>query len=346
MNALGRREALALLGAALSAACGAGSQPPAASASPSENDPPLEIDPVVRIVPAAALRWLIEARPRELLANPALIPAIALLVPEARFNAFAAGHGGVDLRQVQELVIAAYPESTLAVARVPVDPGRVEVAFGGRAVAVEGRAASRGVTRLWGSIGNDREQVAIFGHSAVGLERGRKAADPGEAGHLASPLRAAIYFAEKRLARAAPALAALPLAEAAQKLGSAPLRAFAPGPFEGAWAKGLGGLLGATTAVAAGAWPTAPATAVRVEVVLTGAWGSDAEAAGQRLKAAFDVLASDPLGRLSRVDHPLDGPRVSAAPGELRLAVTLDAIALARGLNDVTSATVAEVMAY
>jgi hypothetical protein len=291
-------------------------------------------------------------RPRELFASPALIPAIGLLIPEARFDAFAARHGGVDLRQVQDLAIAAYPEKTLAVARVPADPARVEAAFGARALAVEGRAASRGVTRLWGSIGSEREEIAIFGRTAVGLERGSAASNDRP-----SPLKAAILFAERRLARAKPALEAEPLAEAANKLGSAPLRAFAPGPFEGAWAKGLGGLLGATTAVAAAAWPTAPSAPstsrradetvpLRVEVLLTGAWGPDAEAAGQRLKAAFDVLATDPLGRLSRVDQPLAGPRLTTAAGELRLSVTLDAMALARGLHDVTSGAVSEVMAY
>ncbi len=361
--AVDRRQALALLGAAVSSACAAAcdpAKPPLAAPNVAPGaEPPLELDPIVGIVPAAGLKWLIEARARELLASPALIPAVALLLPEARFDAFAMHYGGVDLREVKDLAVAAYPEATLALARVPIEPGRVEAAFSARAVTVEGRAASRGVTRLWGSVGQDREQIAIFGRDAVGLEHG----------HL-GPLRAAIYFAERRLARAAPALAAEPLNEAARAIGSAPLRAFAPGPFEerlvagprrapeshdgrslaAVWPAMLDGAARPGPSNGAAAGNDAPAerssSALRLALLLTGAWGSDAAAAGQRLKAAFDVLASDPLGRLSGVDHPLEAARVTTADGALRLDVTLDAMALARGLYNATTATIGEVMAY
>jgi hypothetical protein len=347
MSAAGvlRRDLLAFVGAALCGACGS-SKAPATTAGGPSSDEPLLLDPLVGIVAAAGLQWLIEARPHELLASPALVPAFALLFPPARFSEFAARYGGIDLREVSELGVASYPGATLALARVPVEPRRMEAAFRARAQTVDERVESRGVTRLSGSVGQAREQIAVFGREAVGLEHGR----PG-------PLRAAAYFAERRLARALPALAAAPLADAAEMLGRAPLRAFAPGPFEGAWAKGLGGLLRVTTALAVGAWPVlASATGtgdagagvggLRFTAVLTGAWGSDAAAAGQRLKGAFDALMTDPLGRLSGLDRPMSGPQITAEHGALRLDVTLGALALARGLYDVTSATVDEVMAY
>jgi hypothetical protein len=281
----------------------------------------------------------VECRPKEIFSDPSLRSALSPLIPDDRLEAFAVRHGGVDLRRVADLAIAAYPEAMLALARVPVDPGRVETAFHARALTVEGRAESLGITRTWGSLGDQHEQIAVFGHQAVGLERGKF-----------GPLRAATLFAEGRLARARPALEADPLAEAARKLGDAPMRAFAPGPFEGEWAHGLGGLLRATTAVGAAAWTSQPAHAgaaeLRASVVVLGAWGDDAPAAGERLVAAFSALAKDPLGRLTGLDHPLSPARLSTEKDALRLDVTLDAAVLARGLYDVTTATAAEVMAY
>jgi len=331
---IARREALGLLaGLAAVAACGGAA--PRGTGAPGAPPVPLALDPVVDLVPAAGLTWLVDARLRDLLGSPVLIPAVALLVPEARFLAFAQRNGGVDPRQVSELAVAGYPDATLALARTIIDPARVESAFAARALAVEGRAVDGAVTRVWGTVGDAREQVAAFDRQAIGIERGRL-----------GPLRAAIYFAERKLKRSQPALRAEPLARAAELLGTAPLRAFAPGPFEGEWAEGLGGLLRATTAVGAALRPrdAGPAGALDVSVVLTGAWGAEAPAAAQRLEAAFRVLADDPLGRLTGIDHPLEAPRVSADPEALRLAVSLDPMPLARGLHELTDATMAEIM--
>jgi hypothetical protein len=331
---MNRRQVLALLAGALAACRGGPSATPDARSAPV-----LKLEPLVGLVPAAALVWLIDLQLHDLLANPVLAPAVSLLVPSDRFDAFAARHGGVDLRAVSRLVLAEYPDATtLALARTPVQPGRVEAAFAARAVVVEGRAVEGGITRFWGSVGHDREQVAVFGTDGVGLERGRL-----------GPLRAALYFAQGRLRKALPALAADPLARPAALLGEAPARAFAPGPFVGEWAAGLGGLLRATTAVAAAAAPVgrgAGKGALELRVLLMGAWGQDAPAAAGRLGAAFQLLASDPLGRLMALDHPLEEPRVSGDAEALRLEVVVDPLALARGLHDATAATIAEIMAY
>lgn len=330
-----RREALALL---LLAGCG-GRPAEAPGPSPAR---PLALDRAVDLVPAAGLLWLVEARTRDLFASPALIPAIAMVLPPQRLDAFAARHGGIDLRSVTQLVIAGYPDdTTLAVACAVLDPGRVERAFAARALSVEGRAVegapSDPVVRTWGMVGSAREQLAIFGRDAAALERGRF-----------GPLLAAEYFALGRLKKARPALAAEPLARVAKAMSEAPLRGFAPGPFEGEWARGLGGLLAASTAVGVAATPVEhgrdPDGAIAFRLVVTGAWGSDAPAAAERLRAAFDVVTNDPLGRLLGADRPLEGPRIEGGAESLELTVTLDALALGRGLHDVTGATVEEVM--
>ena len=270
---IGRREALALLTALV--ACGSRTQPPIEV----PHAPSLALDPLVDLAPAAGLVWLIDARAQELLASPVLAPGVALVLPPARFDAFAEHHGGIDLRRLSRLVVAQYDGATLALGSTAVQAARVEAAFAARAGNVEGRAVEGGVTRFWGSVGAEREQVALFDGAAVGLERGRL-----------GPLRAAIYFARGMLKRALPALRAEPLARVANLLGDAPLRAFAPGPFEGAWGAGLGGLLRATTAVGASlhAFQRPAGGALEVQVVLAGAWGTDAPRAAERLAAVAD----------------------------------------------------------
>jgi hypothetical protein len=322
-----RREALALLLLPLPAACGGRAAP----ASEPVVAPALTVSPAVDLVPAAGLVWLVDARLRELFSSATLMPALARVLPEERLDAFAKRHGGVDLRQMTELTLAGYADAVLAVADQVVDPGRVEAAFVARALGVEGRAEDGPVVRTWGTVGNVRQQLAILGREGVALEQGRF-----------GPLRAAEAFARGKLRRALPALRAEPLAKAAALLGDAPLRAFAPGPFEGSWGKGLGGLLAATTAAGAAATPRERVLDFRF--VLTGAWGADAAAAATRFEAAFQLLAADPLGRLMGVDRPVVPAAATGDAEALHLQVSLDAEQLGRGLHDATDATIEEVM--
>jgi hypothetical protein len=296
---------------------------------------PLKVDPVIDLVPAAGLLWMVEARPREILKDATLGPAVATIIPGWRFDVFAQHHGGIDLRAAEELVIGAYPQATLALARVGFDPARVTAAFGTRVLRVEGRAVERGgVTRIWGSISGGREQVALLARDAVVFERGQL-----------GPLQAAVYFAQGRLKRSLPVLRAEPLVTAAALAGDAPLRMFAPGPFQGDWARGLAGLLRATTAVAASLRPM-PNGAIGLRVLLMGGWGEDASAAAERLRSAYGILAEDPLGQLTGMDRPVDGPSVSADAAALTLEVTLEAAVLGRGLHVATGASLEEIMAY
>ncbi len=325
-----RRDALALLGGLVATAC-AGTRRPEPASSPT---PTFGLDPIVDLVPAAGLVWLVEARPRELFDPATLGPALAVLAPDERVAALARRYGRVDLRGATELAVAGFSESTLGLARVPVDAAAFEAAFVARA-QVTGRTADHGIGRIWGSVAGEPEQVAVFGNEGAAVERGQ----PG-------PLQAAIYFAEGKLKRARPALRADPLSSAAARLGEAPLRVFAPGPFEGQWSVGLGSLLRATTAVGAARPPLAakPAGAATLTLVLLGAWGVDAGEAAARLGAAFHVLSEEPLGRLTGLDRPLESARTDGDESALRLDVVLDLAAVARGLRDATDATVAQIM--
>jgi hypothetical protein len=276
-----------------------------------------------------------------------LIPAIEQIVPSEHFRAFAERNGGVDLRAPTEVVVARYDESTLWLVHTALDPARVEQAFVARLLHVDGRSIDRPTTgplativRTWGSFGGEQEQLALFGREALGLDVGRS-----------DPLRAAELFAMERLKRASPALRTDPLQHTARLLGDAPLLAFAPGPFTGEDAGGLGGLLGAATAVAArarivdaGSADRADRPGLAIAVVLLGAWGNDAQAAADRLLSAFGVLADSGIGRLLGVRSPVAPARVRASPEALTLEVTLDAFTLAAGLHDATGATVDAIM--
>ncbi len=331
---IGRRDMVRLMTGLAAASCtglAAHPAPPVAAGSPG-----LRLDPLVDLVPAAGLIWLVQARPTDLWSGAATHRVATRLVPPARLDSFAAGHGGVDLRQTREMVVAGFDASTVTLVSTPCVPERVVAAFSARTTPIHGSVTEQEISRVWGSRGDGSvgEELAVFDNRAVGLERGR--------GHV---LRVATLFAEGRLHRALPALRAQPLAAAAAAIGEAPLRAFAPGPFDGEAAQGLGGLLRATTAVAATVRSRSD-TELVFHFSLIGAWGKDADRATERLSAVFETLAVDPVGRLIGADRPVAGPYTWHDSGTLRLEVTLDADTVARGLHDATEASVEEMMSY
>lgn len=330
---IGRRDALrALVGASL-AACGGTPSPPKPSAPP---EVPLPLTPLADLVAAAGVEWVLALEPRAL---APLLPHLYKLVPEARFQLFSARHGGVDLRALDEIVIASYAQSTLALARGALDPQKVEAAFAARAVRLEPRAVERPagpdtpIVRLAGEVGATREQLALYGHQGAGLEVG------GDGKHL----RVAGLFLEGRLKRASPVFRSPPLDVAHQELGPAPARIFFPGPFTGDASQGLAGLLKAATAVGVAATPTAAGT-LAVRVVVIGVQGNDVSAAEQRLAATYDTTAAAGIGRLCGLDRPKKPPTVSHTELALTLEVELAPGPIATGLHDATEATLPEML--
>lgn len=332
MSALCRRDVLRALGALALAACGGNPAvpPPAAQL-------PLAIGPLADLVPAAGLGWVVLLEPRAL---AALRPHIHKLFPAPRFALFAARHGGVDPRELDELVLGAYPESTLVLARGTLDPARIEAAFAARAVRIDSRVLDRAggpdraIVRLTGNVGGAKEQLVLFGRGAAGLELGDRGL---------SRLRAAELFLLGRLRRASPAFRSPPLDLCASALGPAPARVFFPGPFTGDAAEGLGGLLRGATSVGVSATP-AHANTVAIQCVVLGVEGRDSNAAQARLLATYDTLAASGLGRLCGLDHPQKTPTVSYIDPSLRLEVELDAARIAVGLHEATEATLQELL--
>ncbi len=328
-----RRTALAIAVAAAGFGCG----PRRAPAPPGPPPIPLHLEPACDLAPAAGLSWLVEAKPRTIAEIPDLIPAIARVLPEERLRTFTQSHGGIDLRQVQDLCIARYKDALLSVARVPLDPEKVSAAFETRSTKTVTRtflAPNPRVVRLTSEVESEPQQLVVFGRESVALEQGK----PG-------PLRAAEAFAFGKLKKASPALKGAALRRVSEVLGdAAPVRVFAPGPFEGETAAGLGGLMRAATAVGASAKWAGTGSGIAIRVVLTGAWGDDASAAAERLAAAANVLSETPIGHLLGLHHPVRAPSVHLEPDALVLDAVIDGDALARGLHDAVDAEVADIM--
>jgi hypothetical protein len=355
-----RRSFLALPFALL--ACGP--KAPAATIHEPQGPPP-HLEPATDLcVSTAALEWLIALRPRELTASEELIVPISKIIPEERFVAFAEGHGGVDLRQLKELVVARYAgtrtgddsgpkassndDVTLWVARGVFDPARVEHAFDEIVDTVDARVVDRapaqvagGIKRLEGRRRGAPIELALFGREAISLQTGARPAP------ARSPLRIAELLAENKLKKVAPALQADPLNRTAQLLGDAPARGFAPGPFAGDWRKGFGGLLGACTSagIALRSEPRAGGkAALALTLALIGEWRERAEAQ-TRLLAWLDTFQQEALGRLLGVDRPLEPPRVRfPAPDAMLLDFVADADRVARGIHDAVDANIREIM--
>jgi hypothetical protein len=331
---MGHRLGLILL----AALCACGPSQPAAPPGPPPV--PLHLAPACDLVPAAGLEWIVEAKPRAVAQSVDLIPAIATMIPEERFALFAASHGGIDLRQIEDLCVARYKDATLSIARTPFDPKRVLGAFDDRSSKPPVRTTitpNPPVVRSAGAWKEEPQALTVFGREALAFEEGKPGAPP-------TAIRIAEAYALGKLKRAPSALHGAALSRAAEVVGDGPLRAFAPGPFTGDTAQGLGGLLRASTAMAIAATPVRDSARLSVRFVLTGAWGEDAPAAAERLAAAIHVLSESRFGKLFGLDRPVEGPRVRSAPEALIFEATYDANLLARGVHDAVEAEIGEIM--
>ncbi|MGK3967088.1 hypothetical protein WMF38_23305 [Sorangium sp. So ce118] len=317
-------------------ACGGAPSPPARPAPPL---PPLGTADLTRLLPQAGLRWLVLARPREIAAVPWLIPSIGLVAPEENLARHARATG-VDLRQVREAAIASYEgaagEARFYVARHSGDPRVIERLFRRRLTGKERRALDRpDVVRVMGDIGRAPHALVLLGPDVVGVQEG---GSPRR-----GPARVASLYALGRLKRAPTALSDGPLAALAARFGPAPVRAFAPGPFDGELARGARGLLAAATAVGAAARPSAR-EGIALAIAVSGDFSTSGEAASEELLLAWNELAQGSFGHLLGLDAPVEPPLATHAPDAVAVAVELNPQALARGLAAATGERIEEML--
>jgi len=316
---------------ALAASAGCASNQPAAQPSKSTRPEasPLHDGPLTDFVPSAGLRWMVVGRPRELATDPSLGPALALLLPKERLDAYAQA-SGMDVRALPSGLIAGFDHATLYVAEERSDGLKALERFSERLVAGTKVASPHPkIHRLSGVIGQTPETLVRIDGRLIAISVGSSL-----------PARITQLYALEKLTKSpavlhGSALRTLPIRE----LESAPMRFYAPGPFSGEWTSGARGLLATATAVGIAARPAAEGK-VAVTVILSGSFGGEGDASTTVL-AAWKDLAESGLGRLLGLDQAV-APSVVASPDSLRLNVEVLAMPLAQGLRAAVMAEVWE----
>jgi hypothetical protein len=156
--------------------------------------------------------------------------------------------------------------------------------------------------------------------------------------------KVALLYGTGRLRRAPRALALPDVALLASRFGDAPLRAFAPGPFEGEWKRGLRGLLAACSAAGAALRPATDGS-IDTRIRFVGAWGQDAPRAAEHVVASWAELAGSSVGRVTGVASPLRGPSPFVQSEMVGIDVTIDGSRLLDGLHDLVAADGRDILA-
>lgn len=325
--------------AVLLAGCASKPPAPVAPLAPPA-PPPLRVADLAHLLPAAELRWILFTRPREIAAIPWLIPAIGRIAREESLDRFTA-KSGFDLRQIHEAVIATYgapggPETTLYLLRHNGDPVAIERLFRARLTSGEHRSVERAdVVRVSGKIGSTPATLVVLGADVVGFQFGGSASR--------GPARVASLYALDKLKRSPTVLADDPLRALSARLGSAPFRAFALGPFEGELARGARGLLAGATAIGGTIRPSAREGLLAV-IAVSGDFSKSGEAASRELTHAWSDLARGSFGHLLGLDAPVEPPLATHGSDAVTVAIELDPNKLAKGIASATSARIEEIM--
>lgn len=315
------------LGLALATGCGGSSTTPPAKPAPAPA-PPLHDGPLTDYVPSAGLRWMVLGRPKELASDATLSPAIALLLPSERLDAFSKS-SGVDLRKLESGLIAGFDHATLYVADARTGSTLAEERFAERLLA--GTRVARPhprIHRLTGVVGQTPETLVRIDERLIAVSVGS-----------ALPARIVQLYALGKLTKSpsalrGSALATLPVKE----LESSPMRFYAPGPFTGEWTQGARGLLGTATAVGIAVRP-ASGGRLAILLVISGSFGDGDTAT--RVGEAWTDLSQSGLGKLLGLDQA-EAPRVVGTPDSVRVSVEVEALPLARGLRAAVMAEVWE----
>jgi hypothetical protein len=299
---------------------------------PTGSEPRLHAKSLADLVPAAGLRWLVVAHPKQLLLDPAVKSGVELLFPKPRLDAFARS-SGVDLRALSSTCVAGFDIGTLYLAETHEGIGVAQQAFVDRLVSHPViKHPGPGVTHITGIIGTTPESfVALEG---IGL--GVSVKDP-----TLSKIAAA--FALGKLKKSPSALNGAALRELPESVSHAPLRFYAPGPFGEPWTEGAEGLLGRTLAVAVTATPRAT-DRLEFELTLAGEFLADLAAENERARRSVERFAASALGRLLGMGTEGVLTEVLVDPRQIVVRVTLPTSRVFAGLHTAVAADAAEML--
>ncbi len=304
--------------------------------------PDLEIAALTDLLTAVRMRWLVLARPEQLMSTAWLKPSLGRVLRDERLDLLARATG-IDLRSVPELALANYSgrgegddDVTAYFVRHRRPQLVVERKFRDRLTSNAKRMVSgHQLIGMWGNIGTRPHGFAAIGPDVVGYQYGGT--------RKRGPARLALLYADKKLSKVPTALANPELLPLRAKLASAPMVALLPGPFEGDLAKGARGLLGGATALCAALSPTEQ-HALQLDILLGGSYLADRAQAIELLRAAWvDLVVSD-LGHLLGLHAPIQPLRVDVDANALSLRVDLDPNTLCAGLAAATSDSIRDIM--
>jgi hypothetical protein len=216
------------------------------------------------------------------------------------------------------------------------DPTQIERLFRARLIGGEHRSLDRAdVVRMSGKSGSTPVTLLLAGRDVAAFQIGGSAAR--------GPARIASLYALDKLKRSPTIFAAEPLKALDARLGQAPVRAFAVGPFEGELTRGARGLLAGATAIGGTVRPSAR-EGLLVVVAVAGDFTGSGPAASRELAAAWEDLAHGSFGHLLGLDDPIEKPLATHAADAVAIALEIDPGKLAKGLASATSARIEEIM--
>jgi hypothetical protein len=291
---------------------------------------PLHRGPLTDFVPAAGLRWIVLAEPKQLFLERELADAITEIVPNVRLDAFAESTG-VDLRRVTRGVVAGFSYSTLYLAELPDGVAKaVRERFSERLLAGAVTKEPRpNLLRVTGVVGQTPETLLTVEERWLAVAVG----DPSVA-------RIAEAYAEGRLKNSPSALHGSALSTLPEPAANNVAVLLAPGPFADEWQRAAGGLLESALAFGIALRPLADGK-VAATLWLSGAWQTSAEAAKDQLRSAWVTLCRSSAGRLFSLPETAI---LTASPELLTLETTLDLKPLVRGLKAAVLGDISELL--
>jgi len=310
--------------ALLLAACAA-SRAPSARIQQPHTDELAPLDPLA-YAPAAGLRWLVDAHPAQIFRDSALKEALAGVLSADRMDAFVEVTG-VDLRVLEEVVVAGYDLGTLYVTSLPApDGGHVRARFEERLTGAVVKHPRPALYRIAGTHGGEPRALVAFDDRVFALAVGDL-----------TLARVAEAYAERRL-KSPTALHGAALAELPAPPSDALAVLYAAGPFADSWAAASHGLLKTALALdlvlRSGAGTNLP-----VLLTAVGDW-REGEASSQ-LEAAWGDLSGSQAGRLFGLDRAKNVNSV-AHLHQLTWSADLDIPQLTAGLRAATATNVSE----
>ncbi len=318
--------------AVLSWGCGSAAAPSNAPTAPEREPEPLYTGPLVDYVPAGGVQWLLLGKPLELAQNQQLTKALEPLLPASRLDLYARSTG-VDLRTLDNALVAGFGLGTLYLAETHTDQTLAQRAFSERLVngPREVHPHPR-LIRITGVVGRTPQSLLSYQGQLLAVAVGDT-----------TTVRIVEAFARGKLRRTKRVFDGVALSSFAEFANRAPLVFLAPGPFDGKWMYGARGLLAVANGVGLSAQPLETGN-LAITIAIDGPWDEQDASPVARLRQAWEDLAESSTGQLFGLQEPVSLPALSANGRRVSLTVELKLAPIVNGLRAAVAADVWEML--